>query len=94
VEISSFAGIPEEWSRLRIPEQRHAIFTHEGHVSSIRSTWLTILSKWIPESGYRVSGGPEFERYSEKFDPVTGMGGIEIWIPIQTQQEIIKALPC
>jgi AraC family transcriptional regulator len=84
VEVSTFTGIPEDWSRLRIPEQCYAVFPHEGHVSAIRSTWLTIFSTWLPESGYHASGGPEFERYSEKFDPVAGTGGIEIWIPIQS----------
>jgi AraC family transcriptional regulator len=24
-----------------------------------------------------------FERYGEEFDPQTGMGGIEVWIPIK-----------
>jgi AraC family transcriptional regulator len=26
--------------------------------------------------------GPEFERYDEKFDPSSGMGEVEIWIPV------------
>jgi AraC family transcriptional regulator len=24
----------------------------------------------------------EFERYDERFDPATGQGGFEIWIPL------------
>jgi len=83
VEVSNFTGIPDDWRRLRVPEQRYVVFPHEGHVSAIRSTWLAIFNKWFPESGYRFSGGPEFERYSEKFDPVAGVGGIEIWIPLE-----------
>lgn len=84
VEVSSFAGLPDDWRRLRVPEQRYVVFSHEGHVSAIRSTWLAIFNKWLPESGHLFSGGPEFERYSEKFDPVAGIGGMEIWIPIQS----------
>jgi AraC family transcriptional regulator len=83
VEVSSFSRIPDDWRRLRVPEQRYVVFPHNGHVSAIRSTWLAIFNKWLPESGHRFSGGPEFERYSEKFDPVAGVGGIEIWIPLQ-----------
>ena len=26
---------------------------------------------------------PNFERYDEKFDPSTGDGGLEIWIPVK-----------
>jgi AraC family transcriptional regulator len=82
VEVSDFSGIPGDWARLRIPEQRYAVFTHNDHVAAIRHTWMAIFNKWLPESGYRPTGGPEFERYGEDFDPATGRGGIEIWIPV------------
>jgi AraC family transcriptional regulator len=83
VEVSDFSRIPSDWSRIRIPEQRYAVFTHRDHISAIRRTWFTIFNKWLPESGLQVSGGPEFERYGENFDPQTGMGGFEIWLPIK-----------
>ncbi len=83
VEVSDFAKVPQEWSRLRIPEQRYAVFTHRDHISTIRQVWFTIWNQWLPDSGYRPAEGPEFERYSEEFDSATGNGGFEIWIPIQ-----------
>jgi AraC family transcriptional regulator len=83
VEVSAFSRVPAELTRLRIPEQRYAVFTHRDHIASIRRTWLTIFTKWLPESGYQPSGGPEFERYGEEFDPHSGTGGFEIWIPLK-----------
>lgn len=83
VEVSNFARVPKEWSRLRIPEQRYAVFSHRDHISTIRRVWYTIWNKWLPESGQKVAEGPEFERYGEEFNPSTGTGGFEIWIPIQ-----------
>lgn len=83
VEVSDFARVPKEFSRLRIPEQRYAVFTHRDHISTIRRVWFTIFNKWLPESGYRAAEGPEFERYGEEFDSVTGTGGFEVWIPIK-----------
>lgn len=83
VEVSDFARVPKEWSRLRIPEQRYAVFSHRDHISTIRRVWFTIWNKWLPESGQKVAEGPEFERYGEEFNPSTGTGGFEIWIPIQ-----------
>ena len=59
------------------------VFTHREHIAAIRQTWLTIFSKWLPESGYKLAEGPEFERYGEDFNPRTGSGGVEIWIPIE-----------
>jgi AraC family transcriptional regulator len=83
VEVSDFANTPKDWSRIRIPEQRYAVFAHRDHISTIRRVWSTIYNKWFPESGYKHVEGPEFERYSEQFDPISGNGGFEIWIPVR-----------
>jgi AraC family transcriptional regulator len=83
VEVKNFSGVPKEFSRVRIPEQTYAVFSHRDHVSTIRRVWFTILNQWLPQSGRRVAEGPEFERYGEEFDPTTGNGGFEIWIPIR-----------
>ena len=53
------------------------------HVTSIRATLAGIWSKWFPDSGYQTAKAPTFERYGPEFNPTTGMGGFEIWIPIQ-----------
>ncbi|HEY3740853.1 MAG TPA: GyrI-like domain-containing protein [Bryobacteraceae bacterium] len=83
VEVSDFTRVPSELSRLRIPEQRYAVFLHRGHVSTARQTWTDIWNQWLPEYGYKAVGGPEFERYTESFNPMTGEGGFEIWIPVK-----------
>lgn len=83
VEVSDFSLLPADLSRLRIPGQRYAVFSHRGHISRIRSTWHTIFDKWLPTSGYEVVDAPDFERYGEDFDPRTGTGIVEIWIPIK-----------
>lgn len=83
VEVSGFGDVPAELTRVRIPAQRYAVFTHRNHISEIRRTWLTILNKWLPESGLQAANTPEFERYGEEFDPRTGNGGLEIWIPLR-----------
>ncbi len=51
VEVSDFSDNPEELSRIRIPDQRYAVFTHRGHISTIRRTAYTIWNKYLPESG-------------------------------------------
>jgi AraC family transcriptional regulator len=32
--------------------------------------------------GATAADAPMFERYPESFDPATGRGGFEIWIPL------------
>ncbi|WP_227699737.1 GyrI-like domain-containing protein [Raoultella ornithinolytica] len=40
-------------------------------------------SKWLPESGHEAADAANFERYGAEFDPRTGTGGLEIWIPLK-----------
>jgi AraC family transcriptional regulator len=83
VEVSDFSDLPREFSRIRIPEQRYAVFTHRDHISSIRRTINTIWNHWLPNSGLKAADAPSFERYDENFDPLAGNGGVEIWVPVR-----------
>jgi AraC family transcriptional regulator len=83
VEVADFSDLPREFSRVRIPEQRYAVFAHTEHISTIRRTISTIWNNWLPSSGHKIADAPTFERYDEKFDSVTGNGGFEIWVPIK-----------
>ena len=82
VEVSCFADLPDNFSRLQIPAQKYAVFSHQNHISSIRNTVYTIWNKWLPESKHHQSKTPDFERYDERFDPQSGTGVVEIWAPI------------
>lgn len=82
VEVSDFSSVPRNFGLLCISPQRYAVFVHHQPVSSIRATWSAIWSKWLPDSGHEVANAPFFERYGAGFDPQTGTGGVEIWIPI------------
>jgi AraC family transcriptional regulator len=83
VEVSDFSILPGEFTHVRIPAQKYAVFSHREHISTIRSTWITVWTKWLPESGHELVDAPDFERYSEEFDPRTGTGGLELWVPIK-----------
>jgi AraC family transcriptional regulator len=83
VEVTDFSDLPREFARVRIPEQKYAVFTHRDHISTIRRTVNTIWNHWLPASGMKAADAPNFERYDEKFDPVSGNGGLEIWVPIK-----------
>jgi AraC family transcriptional regulator len=84
VEVGDFGSLPKDFSRLRISAQRYAVFTHAEHVSAVRATFMAIFNDWLPKSGYRSADAPLFERYDNRFDPRTGTGGFEIWVPVTT----------
>lgn len=92
VEVANFQEIPADFRRLTIPAQRYAVFVHEGHVSGIVDTMYSIKKEWLPkwmvsgQSDTSVEGGnqPDFlERYGKEFDPKTGTGKVELWIPLK-----------
>jgi AraC family transcriptional regulator len=83
VEVSDFSDLPRQFSRVRIPQQRYAVFSHGDHVSTVRRTMNTIWNQWLPASGHAAADGPLFERYDTGFDPRTGNGGFEIWVPLK-----------
>ena len=81
--MSDFSDLPRKFARVRIPETRYAIFSHREHVSTVRRTMNTIWNQWLPSSGMNAADAPNFERYDENFDPQTGTGGLEVWMPIK-----------
>ncbi len=82
-EVTTFNGLDERYSRLRIPAQRYAIFSCAYHVTQLQSVMQSIFSSWLPESGHKIADAPTLECYRENFDPQTGNGGFEIWLQIK-----------
>jgi AraC family transcriptional regulator len=83
VEVSDFGSLPKEFARVRVAERTYAVFTHREHISTVRGTFMAIFNEWLPNSGFRSADAPVFERYDERFDPRTGTGGFEIWVPVK-----------
>src|SRR5262245_24633713 len=82
VEVRDITTLPAEFAHVRLPARQYLVFTHREHVSSIGKTIDTIWNQWVPQSGLKTVDAPWFERYTEEFNPKTGLGGTEIWIPI------------
>jgi AraC family transcriptional regulator len=83
VEVKDFTTLPEGFAHLRIPATKYAVFLHRRHISMIRSTWNTIWNEWLPQSGHEAADAPIIERYDQRFDPLSGNGEVELWVPIQ-----------
>jgi AraC family transcriptional regulator len=78
------AGLPPELESIEVPERRYAVFSHDGNVARISDTIDAIWHSWLPKSGYRIPEGAAMtEVYGDEFDPKTGSGRVEIWIPVE-----------
>ncbi len=89
-EVENFAEIPADWARVTIPPQQYAVFAHRGSAAQLQHTVHAIFDKWLPHSGCEamapaVGGVGFFERYGPGFDPRTGSGDIELWLPVRNQ---------
>jgi predicted transcriptional regulator YdeE len=83
VEVPVVGELPEGFTTLDLKPQRYAVFAHQGHISNLVNTIETIWMKWVPDSGLKAARAPCFERYTPEFDPHQGIGGIELWIPVE-----------
>ena len=83
VEVSSLSDLPEGLSGIRIAPRAWAVFRHAGHVSTLGVT-CAAAGEWLARSGRQPTdcAMQMIERYGPEFDPSTGSGGCEVWIPM------------
>jgi AraC family transcriptional regulator len=69
-EVSAPKSVPDGMIAIDIP-------------ATIQSTYSAIWDRWLPASGRKVVDAPSLEIHAPTFDPVTGNGGVGIWIPVE-----------
>lgn len=77
---------PPGLATLKIPLLQCAVFEHRENIMAFRDTMQRALGKVLPLAGLKPADGdvPEFiERYSERFDPQTGLGGFDVLVPLK-----------
>lgn len=78
--VKSLASIPCGMVAVRLPRARYAVFTHTGPLSNLKHTINYIWGTWLPRSGYRQGGMPDFELYDERFHVKTMDGEVDIYV--------------
>jgi len=87
-EVSDFDGLSAEFARLSVPAQKYAIFSHHGHISALKNTIDAIVKTWMPTAREtlatpRPGEAQMIEFYGADFKPQTGLGQMEIWVPLK-----------
>ena len=88
VEASGFDDIPEGMTGRTIPERTYAVFTHKGPLfpNHLQQTYDYIYGTWVPQSGYELDGGFDFEFYDERFTAVDDDASeLDIYVPIKVE---------
>jgi AraC family transcriptional regulator len=74
---------PDKYRWVEVQPQHYAVFEHKGALDALPQTFQYIWKTWLPQSGYHAADAPEFERYSEDFNPKLNTGVLEIWLPLK-----------
>ena len=83
LRVAPTSELPDGLSRMSVGAHRYAVFTHAGHVSLIRGTYEEIWNSALAASGWTLADRPVLESHRTGFDPRTGEGGLEIWVPVE-----------
>ena len=83
VEISKLDDLPDQYRWVEVQPQYYAVFEHKGPLDALPQLFQHIFGTWQPQSGHEVLDAPEYERYSEDFNPKLNTGKLEIWVPIK-----------
>jgi AraC family transcriptional regulator len=79
-EVSSSEEIPEGMVRFDVPGGKYAVF--RTTLPRLGETFMHAYRTWAPQSGYQLTGGPDFELYDEAFDPRDPSSEFDVFIPI------------
>jgi predicted transcriptional regulator YdeE/DNA-binding transcriptional MerR regulator len=82
--VSRIGDIPAGMVGKTLPAQTYMVMEAHG-LADIGSTYERILEEWLPGSGYRPAGGPDFELYPEDMDPADPNAPIYIYYPVQKE---------
>jgi AraC family transcriptional regulator len=82
-EVSSAAPPRKPLAYLETESRTYAVFDHRDHISTIFDTYTAIWNEALPAAGLNAANGPVLEFHNDAFDPGTGLGGLQIWIPLE-----------
>jgi AraC family transcriptional regulator len=78
---------PPGFSTIAIPAATYAVFriTLDGSAlhPQVRQAMAAVWGELIPASGLKVAGGPDFELYDGRFDPLRAGSLIDLHVPVQ-----------
>ncbi len=84
VEVAPESEPRRPLHHLTLPAQRWAIITHHGHITTITDTVRKTFAQALPDAGLTPATEPDLlEVYTEAFDPWTGTGGLQVWVPLR-----------
>jgi AraC family transcriptional regulator len=83
LEVTQVENVPEGMVVREVPASQYAVFTHLGSLEKLPATYEYIYRTWIPQSGYQLREGLDFELYNEDFKDFAPDSKFYIYVPIR-----------
>ena len=81
-EVVAFGGRLPELACFDCEARSYAVFAHDDHVSRIFDTYAAIWNQALPAMARTVAHSPVLEFHNDTFNPDTGLGGLQLYIPL------------
>ncbi len=82
IEVDTKDAPPEGMVAVDVPAGRYARFSFKGPIKNFPQ-WIDVVwREYFPASGLKHRDAPDFERYDDRWDPESGNGVVEYYIPI------------
>jgi AraC family transcriptional regulator len=81
--VSAFANTDLALTCIEAMPRTYAVFEHNDHVSTVFDTYVAVWNEALPAMRRRVADSPVLEFHNDAFDPHTGLGGLQLWIPLE-----------
>ncbi len=90
-EVEAFDRRSPDLTTIETAPRTYAVFRHDDHVSRIFDTYAAIWNEALPAMSQPISpmmaDGPVLEFHNDAFDPGTGLGGLQIFVPLLNKDE-------
>ncbi len=85
VAVSQLGSLPEGMVSVTVPEQQYVVFPCT--LAHFRKDYYWVRRNWVPENGYELTLGPEFERYDDSYNPRSRHSEFMMYLPIKKAAE-------
>jgi AraC family transcriptional regulator len=80
-EVPADATLPAGFTQVTITGP-YARFVTKDHISTMNAAWHEVYTHWLTRPDLHPRPGPALEYYPPEFEPMTGEGGFELWVPV------------
>jgi AraC family transcriptional regulator len=81
MQVSQVDKVPQGMVSWEVPEQKYAAFPCT--LPTLGEAYEYAFETWLPQSGFKRAGGPDFELYDDEFEVDIADSTMYIYIPIE-----------